>query len=274
MTTPLVTVIMAVCASDRLVYLKEAVASVQAQSHQVFECILVADGPLSNSLKRFVKSVCKKDNRFQLIALPENKGPATARNAAVAQAQGEFIAILDADDRAEPERLEQQLVFVGQSQADLVGSYYSLIDQKGRTIGRKQPPISFQRVRRNLVWMNPIGHSTVLGKAALFKEHSYPEGVRFGEDYALWIKLIREGYRLCNQPQELTQFRIQEDFSHRRRGWGCFVRDLNNRFHTLPLYPIWQRPFLALIAVGMSLYRLLPAKVLARLYQRWLKKYA
>lgn len=78
---------------------KEAIESLLAQSFKNWEAIVVNDGSSienKNFLKDFLKSL--NDNRFTLLDLNKNSGPAVARNLAIKHAKGEIITFLDTDD--------------------------------------------------------------------------------------------------------------------------------------------------------------------------------
>ncbi|HRI89869.1 MAG TPA: glycosyltransferase family 2 protein, partial [Candidatus Hydrogenedentes bacterium] len=138
--SPLVSVVMATYAGDSPDHLAEAVESVLRQTHRAIELMVVADGPLPVESQAYLSERAQQDARIILLSLPVSRGPAAARNLAIARANGNFIAILDADDRALPYRLELQLKFLQESGADVVGSAYSIIDQHGHTSGVKAFP--------------------------------------------------------------------------------------------------------------------------------------
>ena len=102
MSAPTVTCIVPVFNGER--YLREALDSIVAQSHQTLDVLLVDDGSTDASA-----AVAKSyGDRIRYFFQP-NAGPAAARNVGLAAAQGEFVAFLDADDRWHPEKLTLQL---------------------------------------------------------------------------------------------------------------------------------------------------------------------
>ena len=270
---PLLSVVMATYRGDALPFLQAAVDSILGQTHANLELIVILDGPVEKPTREYLDACANDDARVRIIALPENAGPARARNQGIAEAQGEFVAIMDADDVALPERLAKQLAHSEEQGADLVGSFYRLIDAKGAVIGEKQMPASPDAVRRWLYVFNPIANPTVFARAAVFKEHPYPEGDRSGtaafdgEDYDLWVTLAREGCVLCNQPEYLMDFRTGPEFLNRRRGLGPFRTDLKTKLRTLPLYGPLTKPVVVVVALGTAALRLLPTRLLAVFYR-------
>ena len=202
-----------------------------------------------------------------------NRGPARARNEGIGRAQGAFIAILDADDIACVDRIERQLFFIRKSKADVVGSCYRLVNAEGVVVGTKSLPLSEEAIHDALCMLNPIANSTVLARAEVLKEFQYGAGKggttheRYGEDYALWVRLARRGYRLCNQRAYLVDFRLDKGFLRKRRGFEPFYTDLRTKLRTLPLYPLHRKPVAALAAISSSSLRLLPAPLLGIVYR-------
>jgi len=267
--SPLVSVVMATYAGDSPDHLAEAVESVLRQTHRAIELMVVADGPLPVESQAYLSERAQQDARIILLSLPVSRGPAAARNLAIARAKGNFIAILDADDRALPYRLELQLKFLQESGADVVGSAYSIIDQHGHTSGVKAFPCEAHAIRRAIAFYNPIANSTVMAKSEALKSHPYPETFRYGEDYSLWITLARAGFVLRNQPEALVEFRMDSRFLSRRRGVHRATTELVNKLRTMPLYPAFLWPLVFCAAFGIAATRLLPTSLLSPFY--WLR---
>ncbi|MBI5093405.1 MAG: glycosyltransferase [Candidatus Hydrogenedentes bacterium] len=268
----LVSVVMATYRNDNVAHLGEAIASVRAQTYRALELIIVIDGPIEPQTRILLDTTALDDARVRLLPLPENVGPALARNAGIAEAKGTYIAILDADDRALPERIARQVALLEETGADLVGSQYRLIDETGAIVGKKSVPVTPEAIRKVLYLFNPIANSTVLAKAEVLKRHPYRDvdalGPRcFGEDYDLWVTLALEGFVLRNAPEVLVEFRTDSRFLGRRRGLRVFRADLRTKLRTLPLYPAHRRPWVALVSFGVAVSRLAPAWALTVLYR-------
>lgn len=264
--TPLVSVIMATHLGDSLPLLEQAVRSIQAQTYDHFEFLIVLDGPVERETQVFLDRLALHNERVQVLRLEENEGPASARNHGIERAVGDYIAILDADDIALPERLAKQLAFLRENGADVVGSFYYLIDAKGEVVGERQLPTTAEGIRSSYCWFNPIANSTVFARAAVLKEDGYPPH-RFAEDYELWIRLARRGRRLLNQSEYLVQFRNDDRFVARRIGWRFFQREVRCKMHAIPLYPFYLAPLTVTVIVVSSMPRLLPPTVFRWLYR-------
>lgn len=272
-TGPLVSVVMATYEGDHLPFLEEAVASVLDQTHRDLELIVVLDGPVPQETRDFLDTLAETDSRVRIVSLPRNRGPAYARNTGIARARGRYVAITDADDVPAPERIEKQLAFIQETGADAIGSFYRLIDDAGEAIGEKQVPVSPEAVRNTLYLFNPIANSTVFARADVLRQHPYPDEHRSGttsfdgEDYALWVALVREGFELRNQPEYLAALRPGPSFLTRRRGLSPFYTDLRTKLRTLPLYPLYKQPLVLAVGFGVACLRLLPTALLSPAYK-------
>jgi glycosyltransferase involved in cell wall biosynthesis len=100
-------------------FITAAYQSIVEQTIGDWEVIFVNDGSQDDTLA-VVRSLLAADKRIKVIDLPSNSGPACARNAALAMAEGDWIALLDADDRYSPDRLEVLIRAGERTGADIV----------------------------------------------------------------------------------------------------------------------------------------------------------
>lgn len=92
-------------------YICETIKSVQAQTYQDWELIVVDDCSTDNT-SVLVSEYAKSDTRIKLLKAPQNGGVAKARNLGLENANGEYIAFVDSDDLWKPNKLEKQLAFM------------------------------------------------------------------------------------------------------------------------------------------------------------------
>lgn len=95
-------------------YIAETIESVLAQTYPKWEMLIVNDCSKDNTAE-IVQSYAAKDNRIKLINLKQNSGAAVARNIAIQNAKGRYIAFLDSDDLWKKEKLAKQLAFMQQN---------------------------------------------------------------------------------------------------------------------------------------------------------------
>jgi glycosyltransferase involved in cell wall biosynthesis len=202
---PTVSVLMPVYNAEP--YLAEAVESIQGQTFADFEFLIVDDGSRDRSrdlLERYAAS----DVRLRLTSRP-NTGYTVALNELLRSANGEFVARMDADDVALPQRLARQVDYL-QAHHDVVcvGSAVHLIDAAGRFLRDGHPGMDHEAIqRRALAGDCPLNHpSVMLRRAAVEAVGGYRAEFEPAEDLDLWLRLGEVG-RLTNLPEVLMKYR-------------------------------------------------------------------
>lgn len=171
-------------------YIAESVASVLAQSERSWELIAVDDGSTDGSAAIVARV---GDARVRVVAFAPNVGRARALRRACGEARGEYIAVLDADDVAHPERLERQRAFLdGHPECALVGSWAQHIDVRGNVVAHYKPPVDPEALHESLGWTNPLVHSSAMfRRAAAEAVGGYPETLLYAQDRGLLLALAR-----------------------------------------------------------------------------------
>jgi len=188
---PLISVVMAVYNGEK--YLHESVQSILDQTCTDFEFIIVNDGSRDGTgaiLDKFLKS----DKRIRIIH-QENQGLAQSLNNAIQVAKGKFIARMDDDDIAHPNRLTMQSrKMLQDSRIGLCQSLYGLVDEHGQAVpfrNRAGFRFSHLQMRWTLIWQNCICHPSVMIRRAVLEKHQiYYDPLVICQDYDLWCRLI------------------------------------------------------------------------------------
>ncbi len=201
----LISVIMSVYNGEK--YLREAIESILNQTYKNFEFIIIDD--YSSDASVSIISLYN-DPRIVLIQNKENLGLTKSLNIALGQAKGEFIARMDADDIALPDRLKIQLDYLEQNKdIVLIGSGTIIIDENGKEIGIKKSITDSRLLHFHMVFKNQIFHPTVLfRRKEIVGILGYDESFKFAQDYDLWSRLIDKGYNLANVGMPLLKYRL------------------------------------------------------------------
>ena len=151
--TPLISVLMPV--RNGGTWLRDAVDSVRDQTFRDFELVIVDDGSDDDTL-HLLERCAGDDARVRVLRQPP-LGIVAALNLGIAAARAPYLARLDADDVARPDRLALQLAFIERhDRVDLVGSAAQVIDASGAVIGRIAPPADPGKLLRHLHRGNPL----------------------------------------------------------------------------------------------------------------------
>jgi teichuronic acid biosynthesis glycosyltransferase TuaG len=199
---PLVSVITPAYNSAK--YMKQAINSVQQQTFQNWEMIIVDDGSHDNTCE-IVKNLMVNDTRIRLIATKQNRGVADARNRALLEAKGRFIAFLDSDDYWMPTKLAKQLNFMTEKSIGFSFCGYRQISMDGTLCGL-QVNVPESITYSDLLKKNIIGCLTVMLDRQIVGEFSMRKERH--EDYILWLSLLKSGHKAYGLNEDLARYRI------------------------------------------------------------------
>lgn len=205
-------------------YLAACVASAQSQTLADIE-ILIVDDASTDATLTVARRLAASDPRVKVIAAPCNRGPAAARNLGLEAARGQWIALLDADDAFEPERLARLTGVARECGADLLADNLLLEDDGGRAAPMLPPgevancapisPAQFllgnlpdpARPRKSYGFLKPL-----LCRAFLeAKNLRYDETLRFAEDFAFYLACFSAGARFYLLQEPLYRYRLRGD---------------------------------------------------------------
>jgi glycosyltransferase involved in cell wall biosynthesis len=162
--------------------------TVVAQTYANWEHILVDDCKNDGSVA-ILEEYSRVDPRIKPLRLLENSGAGAARNKAIEQAKGAYIAFLDSDDRWYPQKLERQVSFMKDNGYYFSFTSYDMMDEDGNQI-LKEVTAASRITYANALYKNPIGCLTAMYDARFFGKQLMPE-IRKRQDYALWLKLLK-----------------------------------------------------------------------------------
>lgn len=187
-------------------YLPMTIDSVLAQSYENWEMILVDDCTPDKSAQ-IIAEYQKKDPRIRYIKLERNSGAAVARNAALTEAKGRYIAYLDADDIWLPDKLNRQLAFMRETGAVFTCCDYEKIEHDGTPLNKiihMPKSITYEQLLRNTI-IQTVG--VIVDTKHVNRELLTMPNVRRGQDSATWLQMLRNGVVFAGQNEVLAQYR-------------------------------------------------------------------
>lgn len=197
-------------------YLTDTIHSILAQTYPNLEIIIVNDGS-TDSTHEILKEV--KDKRVKIITLDINQGAANALNIAIEEADGDWIAIHDADDISLPYRIEEQVAYIQENPHVIaVGSFIECIAGKNISPYRishmknleryKNSILTWEQIKTELFKGCPLVHGTLfMSKEAYLKAGGYNPKYKIAYDYDLFMRLAFIG-PIENTPKVLYKYRI------------------------------------------------------------------
>ena len=174
-------------------YVAETIESVLVQTYPKWEMLIVNDCSKDNTAE-IVQSYAAKDNRIKLINLKQNSGAAVARNTAIQNAKGRYVAFLDSDDLWKKEKLQKQLNFMKQNGYAFTFHNFIMFDDGKEKENGKIIKVSIQVDYKKLLKGNNTGGClAVCIDRRIVKEIFMPS--KRHEDYICWLNILKR-YRI------------------------------------------------------------------------------
>lgn len=187
--TPLVSVIMPF--HNVADHIHAAIHSILNQTHQKLELILCNDGSTDRSEE---VALSFQDNRIVYLKHKEKKGIPISRNACLQKAKGEYIAVLDSDDIALPDRIAKQVAFLESHPGHILcGTYFRQFNDKGVLPSNDETAVTDEAIRTQFIFSNCVLHSTLLFRNTGPEDTCYDEGMELCEDFDIIQRLGRKG---------------------------------------------------------------------------------
>lgn len=186
-------------------YIAEAIESILSQSYKNFELIVCDDGSSDNTrdiINRY------DDPRIVKIFSKVNRGLIATRNEIASIAKGKYLALLDADDLAFPDRLALQVSYLESGSADLCGADHWTLNQGTGAIKPSRQRHSDADIKALLTVCSPLCNPAVMGRIEIFRGHPYQSTYTHAEDYCLWTEIALAGHRFINIPKKLIIYRL------------------------------------------------------------------
>ena len=267
-------VLISVYKKEKTEYLRTALQSIINQTLKPSEIVIVKDGLLTQDLDDWIKEYeSQYSELIKIIAFKENRGLGLALRDGVIACKYDYIARMDSDDIAKPERFAKQFQYLKQHpKTALLGTWITEFSKdKNKPDTLTELPCTHKEILKYAKKRNPFRHMTmVLKKEAVIKTGNYRNFLWF-EDYDLWVRMLQKGYIAANIPEYLVNVRADGEMFARRGGWQYLKQDYRFQRFLLKIDFISVLEFLANILIRTAV-RLVPNKMRNLFYILFLRK--
>ena len=186
-------------------YLVRTLESVLSQTYNNIEIVLVDDRSTDDSA-RIINSYKEKYSQIVYYLQPQNMGAGYARNKALELAKGQYVAFLDADDVWKPNKIEKQVNLLKEKEGAFCFTAIEMIDGEDNIIKGKR------KVRESIDY-NFLLSNTMIPTSGVLVDRKLKGDFRMhlrrgGQDYATWLKLLRDGTIAYGIDEALVGYRI------------------------------------------------------------------
>lgn len=223
----------------------ETLHSVSEQTHRNLEILIVDDGSVDGTAQ-LAAQFCAQEPRARLIS-KRNGGVASARNQAIVEAKGEWIAPIDADDLWHPTKIEKQVAaaIAALERPGFIYCWHRLIDKRSRVIGSGPCWAINGRVYNQLAYLNVVenGSALLISREALRQAGGYDESLRARraqgcEDVMVQLEVARR-HPVAVIPEYLVGHRrhqqnMSSDFDQMVRSWRLVYQRAKGETPSLP----------------------------------------
>lgn len=204
---------------------------------------LITDDCSTDETRNILLKLKSNDSRIKIFHNEVNSGAAVSRNCSINNSSGEYLAFIDSDDLWMESKLEEQIIFMEDNQCDFSFTGYHLMSEEGLPLNKS---IDIDKIKRTFNYRDillkkaTLGCSTVMLKRNAFTDLMMPN-IRTGQDYALWLKLLKQKRTAALIDRPLMKYRIVTNSISRnklkkaKRQW-CIYRDIERLPLSLSLY--------------------------------------
>lgn len=211
---PIVSIVMPVFNQAR--FLSEAIDSILGQTFADFDLLIIDDGS-TDGCSDLLASV--NDSRLRVWRNERNLGITPSLKRGISMARGTYIARMDADDVALPERLAMQAAFLDKHlEVGILGSACTIIDAEGKYLREYSVPVGDLMIRWTSLIASPFAHPSVMFRRSFLEQYglNYDETYATAQDYDLWTRALKHT-RGANLDVPLIRYRISHGITGTRR---------------------------------------------------------
>lgn len=215
------------------IYYKESVETIKKcfdsllkQTYKPKEIICALDDPSSPEIEKLLETI-KKEDRINIILCysKRNSGLGAVLRQGIKRCSCEYIARMDVDDIAIPERLEKQVTFLDHhKEIDVVGSNIAEFESSiNDIIAYRNVPSEDKECKKMLKVRDPINHMTAMyRRESILKAGNYSAKMKANEDTYLWVSFYKQGLSFANIQENLVYVHAGKEMYRRRGGKKAF----------------------------------------------------
>ncbi|MCS6968605.1 MAG: glycosyltransferase [Bernardetiaceae bacterium] len=190
-------------------YISQAIESILHQTFKDFELLIINDAS-TDKTRAIAEHYAQQDKRIKLFDNPKNLGLTRTLNKAIDLTGGQYIARMDADDIAMPERLAKQVQLLDANpNIGFCGTWIEFIDSDGMPLGETlSMSLTSEEIYARLFFHNCFIHSSIMMRRSCALE-KYNENFVICQDYEFWSRLS-ENFVCYLIPEFLVQYRIYQ----------------------------------------------------------------
>ena len=191
---------------------------------------------------------------FDVVRLPKNVGLGKALSAGLDVCRNDYVARMDSDDIAFPDRCELQLEAVAAHKLQLISGYVlEFASDTSNVVSMRKVPANQEEIIKFSKKRNPFNHPCVMfEKTAVLNAGSYQDLYRL-EDYYLWVRMLAGGCRAANVPRPILYMRSDEGMYGRRGGIAYGISQVKLLRYMRSTGYIGTRDFVLMSAVRFAL---------------------
>ena len=241
-TEPLVSVIMTTY--NRADLLPNAIDSILNQTHQNFELIIINDGSTDNT-KKVIEEYASKDSRIKHIENDGNKRNIYNRNLGLSEAKGKYVAWIDDDDLAEPNKLKEQVLFLENNpDIAILGTDISLMNGNDTVY---LWPVEHDPKKAEIVFLLgriPVVFATTMWRSDFIKKHNikFDKAKPLPEDLAIYEAVLKHKGKIMTLPKTLYKYRYHRSnstdyYDKLQQNMDLFFKNRWKEFYNEDEYP-------------------------------------
>lgn len=212
-------------------YLNDCLSSINSQILKPNQIVIVYDGPIRKELDDIVTR-WEKQLPIHCVKLTSCTGLGNALNYGLKFCDYDIVCRMDTDDICRNDRfLRQVKILESDNNLALIGSYISEFDSTpSNSHAVRTVPIEHNDICLYAKKRNPFNHMTVAFRKSVVTSLGGYKDEYLYEDYALWIKMLKNGFLTKNIPEALVYARVGNNMELKRGGWKYFTSEVKAQY--------------------------------------------